>query len=73
MRIPEISDTMILLLPILWLVIWAVISVAGDAVPGLLAGTKMLETAAEIFVCGGLLLPLTGWLAFRCAHPARQD
>lgn len=64
---------MILLPPIVWLIVWAVIAVVACAFLGLPPGVKMLKTAATIFVCGGILLPLAGWLVFRFAHRARQD
>ncbi|MGB9429318.1 MAG: hypothetical protein WCC11_05490 [Gammaproteobacteria bacterium] len=63
-----------ILLPIFfWLIAWIVTSVVICALLGLQPGTKMLETAGMIFVCGGILLPLLGWLIIKFAHRARQD
>jgi cation transporter-like permease len=59
---------MILLPVFLWLIVWAILSVVICALLGLPPGTKMLETAAIIFVCGGILLPLVGWLLLKFAR-----
>lgn len=64
---------MILLPPILWLIFWAVVSVVVCALLNLPPGTRMLETAAGIFLCGGILLPLAGWLLLKFARRARED
>lgn len=63
---------MILLPAILWVAVWAIIAVVSCALLGLPPGTRMLETAAIIFVCGGLLLPLAGWTVFRLVHRPRE-
>ena len=65
---------MILLPPIIWLIVWAVIAVVACALLGLPPGAKMLETAAVIFLGGGVLLPLASWLLFKIVHHKRvQD
>lgn len=63
---------MILLPVILWLIVWAIIAVVICSVMGLPFGTRMLETAAGIFVCGGLLLPLAGLVILRYARHRRE-
>ncbi|MGH8370775.1 MAG: hypothetical protein ACRESC_07310 [Gammaproteobacteria bacterium] len=52
---------MILLLPILWLLLWAVIGVLTCAFLGL-APAAALRTGSLIFVLGGFGLPIAGWL-----------
>lgn len=60
-------------LPIIsWMAVWIIIAVVTCALLGLPPGTRMLETAAIIFACGGLLLPLAGWTVFRLVHRPRE-
>lgn len=63
---------MILLPAFLWVAVWAILAVVVCALLGLPPGTHMLETAAAIFVCGGLLLPLAGLTVFRLVHRPRE-
>jgi cation transporter-like permease len=63
----------ILLPPLIWLIVWAILSVVVCALLGLPPGTKMLETALATFIVGVILLPLAGWLAVKFARRARED
>lgn len=62
---------MILLLPILWLLLWATVSVFICAWLGL-APTVALRTGGIIFLSGGLGLPVAGWLARRGSRRIRR-
>lgn len=58
-----------IVLPIfLWIAAWVVVAVVACAVLGLPPGPRMLETAAVIFVCGGILLPGAGFAIFRAVR-----
>jgi hypothetical protein len=55
---------MILLFPILWLLLWVVISVITCALMGL-PPAQALHTGGLIFLTGAFGLPLVGWLGWR--------
>jgi len=63
---------MIILLPILWLVLWAVISVTVCAILGL-PPAQALHTGGWIFLAGSCGLPLVGWLVWRGSRAFRQQ
>ncbi|HET7396125.1 MAG TPA: hypothetical protein VFK12_06775 [Gammaproteobacteria bacterium] len=52
---------MILLLPILWLLLWAVLGLLTCALLGL-SPAAALRTGGVIFICGGFGLPVAAWL-----------
>lgn len=67
-----LRKTMFLMLPFVWMVLWLAIAMLACAWLGLPPVTRMPETAAAIFACGGLLLRLEGWMVIRFAR-RRED
>ncbi|MGH8307042.1 MAG: hypothetical protein ACRER0_02085 [Gammaproteobacteria bacterium] len=64
---------MILLLPILWLILWAAIGVVICALLSLPVGTRVVKTAIGIFVFGAILLPLVSWMVLNFVRRVNED
>lgn len=62
---------MIVLFPIFWLLLWAVVSVLSCAFLGL-SPAEALRTGGLIFIAGGIGLPFLAWLTWRISHHLRS-